>query len=187
MEINLLPKKYQQKGKIFSYLDMAVPYVIIAVLAILAINVILGLFVTKAAIDKSSVRGEWEAKQPQYKEISSLKKEVKSLRKKARSLKELTQAKVPFSQVQYILYKKLPRNIWFKKLSFEKNVLNINGIALDFETAASISLDEYVKDLKSSVITEEFPEIKVTSQEMRRVKTKQVLYFNLKLSGADEK
>jgi Tfp pilus assembly protein PilN len=179
MEINLLPKKYKQRAKVFYYIDVSIPYLVAGAIGVLAVNLVLGSLVTKVNFNKSRIESNWQRKKPQYEEIISIKAELSKLQQQTRDLQEVTKAKLFFSEFLYLVYSNLPGNIWFSSLNYKEGILRIKGAALDYKEEAPMSLNRYLNDLKSTDIKKQFPVIAVESQQMSRLKANQVLFFDL--------
>ena len=183
IEINLLPPEYKKRINIIGYLSDFLPYLLLVIPLILSLNLILGLLITKRAVSLKGVEYAWNKQEPSFKEINSLKEELAKLRKDYNNLNDLVYSKVKFSEIMYLLYSNLPLNVWFKELTYKDKILSIKGGALDLEKDASISLREYVNSLRETKISEDFSEIDVKSQELRRIKDKNVLFFDLQLTN----
>jgi len=181
IEINLLPPEYKNKVNILAYLSDFLPYLVLAALIVLCINLVLGFFITERIVALKGVESRWKKQEPDYGEIAVLKDEVVKRKQEFDNLNSLVYPEIYFSEVMYLLSSNLLPNIWFREFSLADNVLNIQGTALDFEKDASLSLKEYVDLLKTTDIVKGFSQINIKSQEMRRIKDKGVLYFQLEL------
>ncbi len=183
IEINLLPHTYRRRINITAYLGELFPYIVIAAIAMVFLNLIFGLIMAKKAIDERNAQSLWEKQIPVYRKIESLKKEVNSLRAEYSSLNQLIYSDLPFSEAMFILYDKLLPNIWFKEMDFNQGRLLVKGTALDFETDAALSVKEYTERLRNSDIIKRFPLIAISSQVMKKVKDKNVVYFELEMKN----
>lgn len=183
IEINLLPNTYRRRINVAAYLGELFPYIIIAAMAVVFFNLIFGLVVVKKAIDERNAQSLWKKQVSSYRKIESLKKEVNSLKAEYNSLNQMVYPDLPFSETMFILYNKLLPNIWFKDIDFNQERLLVKGTALDFEADAALSVKEYTDRLRDSDIIKRFPVITISSQVMRKVKDKNVVYFELEMKN----
>lgn len=185
IEINLLPSSLKKRINILAYIGEVLPYAVLAVLIILLFNLLLGALIAKRAVHLKTVEAQWKKQEPRFKDIKALKQTIANLNKSYEDIGKFSYSYVNFSQAMYLLYKSLPPNVWFRELNYQNDILEVKGAALDFEKDASVSLKEYLTQLQNE-ITSSFAFIDIKSQELRRVKDRNVLYFILELKNAVE-
>ena len=183
IEINLLPSQYQKKIKTINYLNKLMPYLFLGLLVILGFNLVLSLFIFQRKTTLNRIKSAWHKKMPFFQEINSLKENFSKLSQEYNSLRSIANSGYSFSELMYLIYTNLPINIWFKEITFKEGVLTIKGTVLDYQKDVSLSLKEFIDNLKKvAKITKVFPKIKIVSQEMRRIKDRRILYFELSFS-----
>ncbi|RKY27577.1 MAG: hypothetical protein DRP61_03910 [Candidatus Omnitrophota bacterium] len=183
IEINLLPPQYQKKIKTINCLNKLMPYLFLGLLVILGFNLVLSLFIFQRKTTLNRIKSAWHKKMPFFQEINSLKENLSKLSQEYNSLRSIANSGYSFSELMYLIYTNLPINIWFKEITFKEGVLAIKGTVLDYQKNVSLSLKEFVDNLKKvAKITKVFPKIKIVSQEMRRIKDRRILYFELSFS-----
>ncbi|MFC1514871.1 hypothetical protein ACFL5X_03120 [Candidatus Omnitrophota bacterium] len=186
LKVNLLPARYRKKFNVLPYLGEFLPYIFILAIIVVSLNLLLGFFTANRLVYLKTSESVWGRRDPEFKAVTSLKGDVAKLMRDYDTLSRLGYSRAYFSQVMYLLYENLPTNIWFREVEYEGGILNIRGGALDYEKDASLSLREYLKSLRRTAIINRFPVIDIKSQEMRRIKDKSVLYFELELKGGEE-
>ena len=183
LKVNLLPEQYKKKFNVIPYLSEFLPYLFLLAIVMVSLNLLFGFFTANRLVYLKTSESVWKRRDPEFKAMTGLKDEVTKLKRDYDILSRLGYSRAYFSEVLYLLYENLSPNIWFREIDYRDGVLTVHGGALDYEMDASLTLREYLKALRRTPIIEKFPVIDIKSQEMRRIKDKSVLYFELELSN----
>lgn len=186
LKVNLLPDHYRKKFNVLPYLSEFLPYLFLLAIAVVSLNLLFGFFTANRLVYLKTSESVWNRRDPEFKALTALKEEVIKLKRDYDTLSRLGYSRAYFSQALYLLYENLSPNIWFREVNFRDGVLSVHGGALDYEKDASLTLRDYLKALRRTPLTSNFPVIDIKSQEMRRIKDKSVLYFELELSSGKE-
>ena len=183
LKVNLLPEQYKKKFNVLPYLSEFLPYLFLLAIVMVSLNLLFGFFTANRLVYLKTSESVWKRRDPEFKAMTTLKDEVVKLKRDYDILSRLGYSRAYFSEVLYLLYENLSPNIWFREINYRDGVLSVQGGVLDYEKDASLSLRDYLKALRRSAIINKFPVIDIKSQEMRRIKDKSVLYFELELSN----
>lgn len=187
LKVNLLPPK-KRKVNIAAYIQDFFPYIAFLFILVVIFNVLLVSFGAKKMLEVQKYEREWKNREPAFNEFQELKKEVVNLRQKSSAFKQNVFPSMSFSEIMYVLYEKLPINLWFSELDFRDNALSLKGGAIDMEVDASLSVKEYVSSLSESKIKDFFDgEVSIVALERSRIKDKSIVRFELKLVKLEKK
>jgi len=167
VSINLNPQK---ENVITAVLERVVSYTPLAGLAaalVLVLIIFLQMLVFKQAYDYSKYNKKWKMWKGKYEEIKKIKKGVAKLEKEKNTLEETTTPKYDIVLILEDIFSSLPKNIWFEKLEFEREAINLRGYVVTWGEDYLVSLDGFINSLRENeYFSSKF--IKLNIKESRR-------------------
>lgn len=149
IKINLNPKKpaafEQGFGKILDYTPLLILLVIALGLIIGAVAIFSGI----KARQYSNYQKIWQEWKPKNNELVNVKRKISGLKKTSEKIKEVMLPDNTGKDLLKSLFAALSENIWFKKVQFENDKVDIEGYVLEWEKNPLVSLENFINQLQA--------------------------------------
>lgn len=183
IKINLNPKKpatfEQGFGKILNYTPLLI--LLVTFFALVVIGV--GVFSLAKAKEYNNYQSRWEEWEPKNKQLIEVKQELSGLEKTSEKIKEVLAPENTGIVLLESIFSSLPKNIWFKKLHFEKSLVNIQGYVVEWEKNPLASLENFINQLqKDKNFSKRFTKISIKDTKNINFNGVETTQFTIKCS-----
>jgi len=186
IEINLIPhsQRKNKKGK-FSLKEFNIPLEIVVglgggliVLLILVHISLMFVNIRNVALHKEFKR-KMEAVTPEKQRVEKAISELRFLQSTQKAVHDiLPERKISWAQKLNMISDSIPRGVWLKRISFEGDILVIEGSAISTDNEAMINVHQFTSTLKSQPeFLDHFNDFELGSIQRRKIKQIEIADF----------
>ena len=179
--INLNPKKEQSSGVFLEKFISFAPLVILLSIIILIVLLLLQLFIVGQIRGVNIKRAEWKEWENKSSEINLIKSDISILQEEKLRLENVVNPKNDIALIIGEIYSSLPKNIWFSKLSFTEENIEIKGYVVKWQEDYLASVDKFIKNLiNKEYFKSKFEKVNMTGSDQIEFNGVEVLGFSVK-------
>lgn len=178
IEINLSPQKAKASSQILRSITSYTPLLALVAIGVLVLIFFLQVVALKKTHSERVYAKKWQGWVQREQSLKKIKSENVDLEKEEKTLKEILDSKHEAAAVLEDIYTALPKNIWFKEMSFRNDFINIKGYVVNWNEDYMLSLDKFINSLvKNTSFSSKFGRINIKQSQKANYNGVEVLDF----------
>ena len=146
--INLSPQKEKITSTILQNMVSYTPLVGVTTGFVLIPILLLQLFIFRQTYEYKNYSGRWKKWENKYNSIKRIKEEISRLKEEKERIEEVVTPEYDIVLILSDVFSSLPKNVWFKELTFKKGSINLKGYVVRWNEDYLISLDRFINSLR---------------------------------------
>ena len=149
ISINLFPSQDTNEKKISKVVEQYFPYVFLALVGVIIINILLFLITSLSYIPYNNLTKKWEELGPQAKTIEEVKQELIALKEVELAYTDLVKRNMDLSRVIAEIVASLPKNIWLDRFIVEDGYVKITSYVVEWKEDFSETINTFINNLQN--------------------------------------
>lgn len=180
ISINLSPQKENITSAILQTTVSYTPLVGLTAVIVLALLLFLQVFIAKQTYTYNGYEKKWIKWESKYNLIKGIKGELTNLKEEKQKLEEVATPKHDIVLILRDIFSSLPKNIWFQRLNFKEETIDIGGYVAGLDEDYLISLDGFINSLrKKDYFSSKFNRINIKKSTRENYNGVEILKFNI--------
>jgi len=181
--INLSPFKKQEASPLTKALNPHIPLILLVLAIFILLNVLVFTLANIFNVSLISLENTHKNLSPSVKDVQTLKDTLAAQIKEKKDYQTILVPEIQLARILADTYAAVPKNVWLKSLTFDKNSLALEGSVVKWKEESMATLDKFIKDLnKQTYFVSVFKNSGLKNYKKNKIQNTETIDFALECS-----